>query len=232
MSKIRMVLTMINNYEKEAIAIDGPSGAGKSSVARLLAKEIGYTHIDTGSIYRALAWMCIDRHADIDDMEQVNAVLDKFYVNIKYIDNIQRIIIDDKDITQELALRHITDMSSKLSQLPAVRMKLVNLQKEMSKKNKVVMDGRDIGSNVVPNASLKIYLDADVKIRANRRFKDLTELGFNVEYNTILKDIEERDKRDINRRYSPLIRTKDAIYLDTTYKDIDLVVKEILNMLK
>jgi len=180
------------------IAIDGPGGAGKSTVAKLVAAELDFTYIDTGAMYRAVGVYALNKGVDLNDEEAVTALLPEIFIDIKG----GRIYLNDTDITDELRSQQAGDASSKVAVYSEVRKQLVNMQRQLAEKTDVVMDGRDIGTHVLPDAQLKIYLDADVSIRAQRRFGELSAIGQPRDFELIKKEIEERDERDKNRRRS------------------------------
>ena len=212
------------NYK---IAIDGPSGTGKSTTAKILAKELSFIYIDTGAMYRAVGLYCYKNGINIDDEEQVKSILDKIDINIFYKDGNQEIELNGEIESKEKRENHISHCASVVSQYKDVREKLVSLQQNLAKRNSVIMDGRDIGTVVLPDADLKIYLIASDEIRADRRYKELLEKGQTVEYDKILEELKERDFRDSNRENSPLRKADDAIELDNSDMTIDEVVEKI-----
>ena len=212
------------NYK---IAIDGPSGTGKSTTAKILAKELSFIYIDTGAMYRAVGLYCYKNGINIDDEEQVKSILDKIDINIFYKDGNQEIELNGEIVSKEIRENHISHCASVVSQYKDVREKLVSLQQNLAKRNSVIMDGRDIGTVVLPDADLKIYLIASDEIRADRRYKELLEKGQTVEYDKILEELKERDFRDSNRENSPLRKADDAIELDNSDMTIDEVVEKI-----
>lgn len=212
------------NYK---IAIDGPSGTGKSTSAKILAKDLSFIYIDTGAMYRAVGLYCYKNGIDIDNEEQVKSILDKIDINIFYKDGNQEIELNGEIVSKEIRENHISHCASVVSQYKDVREKLVSLQQNLAKKNSVIMDGRDIGTVVLPDADLKIYLIASDEIRADRRYKELLEKGQTVEYDKILEELKERDYRDSNRENSPLRKADDAIELDNSDMTIEEVVENI-----
>jgi len=203
-----------------AIAIDGPSGVGKSTVAKLLAKQLNITYIDTGAMYRAVALYNIRNNSS----HAVEKSLEKINIELSIQNSEQRIFLNGEDVTTLIRTQEVSDATSRVVAVnETVRKKLVELQQQMAKKNAVVMDGRDIGSQVLPNAQVKIYLDAAPEIRAKRRALEMQGKGQPHDFVQILQEIHERDERDKNRLISPLVQTPDAIYLDT----VDLTPAEV-----
>ena len=217
------------NYK---IAIDGPSGTGKSTTAKILAKELSFIYIDTGAMYRAAGLYCFRNNIDIEDEEKVKSILDKIDINIFYKDGNQEIELNGEIVSKEIRENHISHYASVVSQYKDVREKLVSLQQNLAKKNSVIMDGRDIGTVVLPDAELKIYLIASDEVRAERRYKELLEKGQEVEYQKILDELKERDYRDSHRENSPLKRADDAIEVDNSNMTIEEVVEKILELFK
>ncbi len=217
------------NYK---IAIDGPSGTGKSTTAKLLAKDLSFIYIDTGAMYRAVGLYCVKNNIDIDNEEEVKKHLNDIQINIFYKDGNQEIELNGEIVSKEIRENHISHCASVVSQYKDVREKLVLMQQDLAKKNSVIMDGRDIGTVVLPDADLKIYLIASNEVRAQRRYKELIEKGQDVKLEDILKELEERDYRDTHRENSPLKRADDAIELDNSNMTIEEVadkIKELFN---
>ena len=209
------------------IAIDGPAGAGKSTIAKTLAKELGYVYVDTGAMYRAMAYYFLQRGINKDDEAAITAAVDGADVTIRYEDSAQQVLLNGENITGYLRTEQVGNMASATSIYPAVRTKLVALQQKLAKTTDVIMDGRDIGTCVLPNAQVKIYLTASVETRANRRYKELIEKGETADLSKIAADIEERDYRDMHREMSPLRQAEDAILVDSSDMNIDEVVAAI-----
>lgn len=215
------------NYK---IAIDGPSGTGKSTTAKLLAKELSFIYIDTGAMYRAVGLYCYRNNIDIDNEEQVKSILNNIDINIIYKEGNQEIELNNEIVSKEIRENHISNYASVVSQYKDVREKLVNIQQNMAKKNSVIMDGRDIGTVVLPDADLKIYLVASDEVRAERRYKELIEKGQDVKLEDILKELKERDYRDSHRENSPLKKADDAVELDNSNLSREETVKKILEL--
>lgn len=209
------------------IAIDGPAGAGKSTIAKTLAKELGYVYVDTGAMYRAMAYFFLQQGIDKDDEAAITAAVPGVDVTIRYENGAQQVILNGENITAHLRTEQVGNMASSTSVYPAVRTKLVALQQKLAKTTDVIMDGRDIGTCVLPDAQVKIYLTASVQTRADRRYKELLEKGETADLAKIAADIEERDYRDMHREMSPLRQAEDAILVDSSKMSIDEVVETI-----
>ena len=212
------------------IAIDGPAGAGKSTIARLAAKELGFVYVDTGAMYRAIALYILDNHTDINDEEALKKALDNMSINIVYENGVQHVFLELVDVSEEIRSEKVGNMASTSSALAPVRAKLLDLQRDVAAKNDVIMDGRDIGTNILPNAELKIYLTASVDVRAKRRYDELKLKGESPDLEEIKKGIEQRDYQDMNRDIAPLKQADDAVYLDTSDMSISEVVDEIIRL--
>ena len=216
-----------------SIAIDGPAGAGKSSIAKALSKRLGYIYIDTGAMYRAVALFFVENNVSDGTDSRIESLLDKLEISIKYEDGAQKVILNGEDVTDKLRLEEIGKLASKFSAIGSVREKLVALQRKLAQKENVVMDGRDIGTVVLPNADLKIYLSASSKVRAKRRYLELLEKGqTDLDINEIEDEIIKRDEADMNREISPLKQADDAYYLDSSDMTLEEVVSKILSMVK
>ena len=205
------------------IAIDGPGGAGKSTIAKLLAKELNIEYIDTGAMYRAIGLKIIKEGINLKDEKSLDSMLNK--TKIDFID--EKIFLDGKDVSEFIRTPQISMMASDCSKEALVREKLVKLQREIGSKKSIVMDGRDIGTNVLKDAELKVFLTADSEVRAKRRYNEMIEKGEVADYNEILEDINKRDYQDSHRKLNPLKQAEDAILLDTSYMSILEVVSSI-----
>lgn len=214
------------------IAIDGPAGAGKSTIAKLVAKEKGYIYVDTGAMYRGLAIHFLKKGIKPEETEKIIEACKDAEVSIGYEDGAQQIYLNGENITSMLREEEVGNMASMSSAVPEVRAKLLDLQRNLAKEKDVVMDGRDIGTNVLPDADVKVYLTASVECRANRRYKELTEKGIECNFDEIAKDIMERDTRDMNREIAPLKQAKDAVFVDSSDMTIEEVVKAITGLCK
>ena len=212
------------------IAIDGPSSAGKSTVAKLLAKELGYVYIDTGAMYRAIGYYLLEANIDYSDEEKVNAVLDKIDVTLDYDnENNLHVYLNTKDISNKIRTQKVGEAASVCSQFIKVREKLVSLQRKLADEKSCCMDGRDIASNVLPDANLKLYVTASDECRAQRRYLEEKEKGIDTTIEKVLTELRERDYRDSHREHNPLIKVKDAVEIDTTGMTADEVVDYILD---
>lgn len=217
----------MKNYN---IAIDGPAGAGKSTIAKAVSKKLNFIYIDTGAMYRAVGLYYLNNKIDLKNEIEINELLDDINIDLTYVDGVQQIILNGENVSNLIRNEEVSSAASVVSTYKKVREKMVSIQQELAKVNNVVMDGRDIGTVVLPSADLKIYLTASSEERAKRRYKELLEKGEEVDLETIKKDIEERDYRDMNRENSPLKQADDAILLDSSNMTIDEVIDYILNL--
>ncbi len=209
------------------VAIDGPAGAGKSTIAKLVAKEKGYIYVDTGAMYRALAIHFLNKGVDAADRDAVAEACKEAEVTIHYEDGIQQVYLNGENVTGMLRTEEVGNMASKTSAIPTVREKLLELQRSLAAEKDVIMDGRDIGTNILPNADVKIYLTASVETRAKRRYDELKVKGEDCDLEEISRDIRERDERDMTREIAPLKQAEDAILVDSSDMTIPEVVAEI-----
>ena len=214
------------------IAIDGPAGAGKSTIAKEVSKRLGYIYVDTGAMYRSMALSCLRNEIDITDEEAVVNNCSNDEIKLEYKDGSQIILLNGEDVSSEIRKEEVGKATSKIAVYGKVREKLTLLQKEMAEVNNVVMDGRDIGTSVLPNANLKVFLTASVDTRAKRRYDELVSKGENPDIEVIKKDIEDRDYNDSHREISPLTQAEDAILVDSSNMTIEEVVLTILDLLK
>ena len=211
------------------IAIDGPSSAGKSTLAKMLAKELGYVYIDTGAMYRAIGLYLIENSIDIHNEEQVIGILDKVDVTLDYDDkNNLHVYLNERDISSKIRTQEVGEAASVCSQYIKVRDKLVSLQRKLAEEKSCCMDGRDIASNVLPNANLKLYITASDECRAKRRYLEEKEKGIDTTVEKVLEELRARDYRDMHREHNPLVRVKDAIEIDTTDMTPDETVDMVL----
>lgn len=216
-----------------SIAIDGPAGAGKSTIAKILSKKLGYIYIDTGAMYRAVALYFTENGVSTGKEPYINDLLKKLDINIKYKDGMQILYLNGEDVSTRLREENIGKLASKFSAIQSVREKLVALQRELADKENVIMDGRDIGTVVLPNANLKIFLSAASSIRAKRRYLELLEKGVrDIDLKEIEREIINRDNADMNRAISPLKQAKDAKVLDTSNMTLEEVIERILEIKK
>lgn len=212
------------------IAIDGPAGAGKSTIARKVAAELGFVYVDTGAMYRAMAYYFLQHDISSEDQQAVEAACPDIRVTIEYQDGEQQVLLNGENVNAYIRTEQVSLMTSKVSQYPKVREKLVSLQKQLAAEQNVIMDGRDIGTCVLPDADAKIYLTASVKERATRRYKEQIEKGMQADLSEIEADIEKRDYQDMHREVSPLCQAEDAVLVDSSDMTIREVVEEIIRI--
>lgn len=212
------------------VAIDGPAGAGKSTIAKLVAEEKGFIYVDTGAMYRGLAIHFLDRGIQAEETDKVIEACKDADVKIRYEDGVQQVFLNGTNITGRLRDEAVGQMTSKCSVIPEVRAKLLDLQRDLARTQDVIMDGRDIGTCVLPDADVKVYLTASVETRAKRRYDELTAKGEACDLNEIARDIKERDERDMNRETAPLRQAEDAVLVDSSDMTIEEVVKEITGL--
>lgn len=215
------------------IAIDGPSGAGKSTMAKTIARKLGVLYLDTGAMYRAVALKAIKSGIDTKDSQALSDMVKDIDLLIAHENGVQKVLLDGKDVTEEIRTPAVTVGSSDVAVIPAVREKMVELQREIAKNNSVIMDGRDIGTHVLPNADVKIFLTASLEDRAKRRYEELKEKGtLKQTFEEVKSEMEYRDKNDSSRAHSPLKKADDAILLDTTGFSVEESVKTILEIIE
>ena len=214
------------------VAIDGPAGAGKSTIAKLLAKEKGYIYVDTGALYRGLAIHFLDRSINAQDIGAVIEAVKEADVKIKYEDGAQQVYLNGRNITKRLRGEEVGRMASATAKIPEVRDKLLMLQRNLAAEQDVVMDGRDIGTCVLPDAEVKIFLTASVKTRARRRYVELTGTGESCDLETIEEDIKKRDEQDMTRKTAPLKKAEDAYLVDSSDMTVEEVVRTIAALCK
>jgi len=215
-----------------AIAIDGPAGAGKSTIARKVAETLGYIYVDTGALYRAIGFCLVSENIDTDNIEAVEELLKKTKVNIVYIDNEQRVLLNGKDVSEKIRTPQVSMMASKCSAVPSVRKFLLELQQKLAREHNVVMDGRDIATVVLPKAKIKIFLTADATDRAKRRYDELILKDSNVKFEDVLADLKQRDYNDSHREIAPLKPADDSIMVDTTGNTLQESIELITNIVK
>ena len=213
------------------VAIDGPAGAGKSTIAKIVAKEKSFIYVDTGAMYRAMAIYFIKQGIQAEESEKISAAVDGADVTIEYVNGEQQVFLNGENVTPYLRTEEVGNMASASSVNGDVRKKLVELQQKLATTTNVVMDGRDIGTCVLPNAQVKVYLTASVDVRARRRYKELIEKGQEADFEKIKKDIEERDYRDMNRDISPLRQAEDAVLVDSSDLTIEESARAILELI-
>ncbi|MBQ2756157.1 MAG: (d)CMP kinase [Oscillospiraceae bacterium] len=208
-----------------SIAIDGPSGAGKSTISRLVSQKIGFIYVDTGALYRTIALYMLENGIDTADGDAVTANLGSISIETKHIDGMQRMFLNGRDVSDDIRRPELSLLASAVSAIPSVRAFLLETQRDFARKNNVIMDGRDIGTTVLPDADLKIYLTATAEDRANRRYLEQKEKGFDVDYDSILADINKRDYNDSHRAVSPLTKAPDAVLVDTTGNELEKSIR-------
>lgn len=213
------------------VAIDGPAGAGKSTIAKAAAKQLNYIYVDTGALYRTIAYNAVKKNV-IDDTNAVIALLNDTKVELKYIDGVQAVFLNGEDVSAYIRTPEISMGASKVSAIPEVRAFLLSLQQEIAKENDVIMDGRDIATVVLPNADVKIFLFASPECRAQRRYKELVEKGENVTYDEVLEDVNKRDYQDSHREIAPLKPSEDSIMLDTSKLNLDESIQLVIKTIK
>lgn len=214
------------------VAIDGPAGAGKSTVARGAAKELGYIYVDTGALYRTVA-LAAQRKNILGDEEKITGMLSSITVELKFDDNgEQKVYLNSEDVSSLIRTPEISMAASSVSQIPAVREFLLELQRSIARNNNVIMDGRDIGTVVLPNADVKIFLFASPECRAERRYKELIEKGEDVRYEDVLKDVNDRDYQDSHRKIAPLKPTEESVMADTTGKALPESIEMVVSVIK
>lgn len=214
------------------IAIDGPAGAGKSTIARKAAAELGFIYVDTGALYRSVAYYCLSKGADVSVPENVEKLLPGITPELRFIEGVQHVFVNGKDVSDRIRTPEVSMAASKVSAISAVRAFLFELQQKIARENNVIMDGRDIGTVVLPNADLKIFLTASPEARADRRFKELKDKPDAPTYEQVLADIIKRDHDDSTRAVSPLKQAEDAVLCDTTEFSLEQSVEMIIGMIK
>lgn len=219
--------------KKTAIAIDGPSGAGKSTLARALAKELGFLYVDTGAIYRTVGYYAYQKGLDPKNVEEITAILPEIHIEMVYgEDGLQHMLLNGCDVTKEIRLSEISMYASHVSAIPAVREFLMEMQRSMAREHDVIMDGRDIGTVVLPDASIKLFLNASPEDRAMRRFLELEQRGTPEPYDQLLAEIKERDYNDSHRAAAPLRPAEDAVLVNTTGNTFDKSFQLLLDLIK
>ena len=214
------------------IAIEGPAGAGKSSIAKLVAKKLSFVYVDTGAMFRTVAYYFLSQGKDPSDAEMVTEECEKISISIEYKDGAQHIFLDGTDVSTEIRQEEVGKNASVVAKNQAVRNRLLALQRQMAEKQDVIMDGRDIGTVVLPDAQVKIYLTASASVRAERRYKELVEKGETCNLKKIEEDIIARDEQDMNREIAPLKQAEDAVLVDSSYMAIEEVVDKIIEIVE
>lgn len=214
------------------IAIDGPAGAGKSTIAKLAASKLSYIYIDTGAMYRAIGLYVYRKQIEETDIQAIGEAAKETEVLIRYIDGERHVYLNGEDVSEEIRKEHIGHMASVVGAVPAVRAHLLDLQRQIAKESDIIMDGRDIGTCILPNADVKIFLTATPEERARRRFLELQAKGDPTPYEEVLADIKERDYRDTHREIAPLKQAEDAVYLDTSNMTIEEAAAKVVELAK
>ncbi len=207
------------------VAIDGPAGSGKSSTAKEVARRLGFTYVDTGAMYRTVTLETLRRKVDVKNKNQVAQIAKEITISFKWIEDVHHTFLNDEDVSDGIRSSMVADMVSQVSAIPGVREVLAERQRQMAAIDSIVMEGRDIGTNVFPDADYKFYMDADIQVRARRRIKDYQNIGQDLSIDEIVQELQKRDKIDSSRSHSPLKKAKDAIIIDTT----DLTFEEQVN---
>ena len=214
------------------IAIDGPAGAGKSTIARSLAAKLGYIYVDTGALYRAVGVNAMRKGMDTKNAEQVTSILGETKVSLRFVDGEQRVFLGDEDVSLAIRTPEASMAASNVSAIPAVREFLFDLQRNIAKENDCLMDGRDIGTVVLPDAQVKIFLTASAEVRAKRRYDELLAKGMKAEYNEVLEEMIQRDYQDSHRAIAPLKQADDAVLVDTSEMNLEQVLETLENIVK
>ncbi|MEE1284853.1 MAG: (d)CMP kinase [Acutalibacteraceae bacterium] len=214
------------------IAIDGPAGAGKSTIARSLASKLGYIYVDTGALYRAVGVNAMRSGADTKNSEQVCATLEGADVSLRFVDGEQRVFLGEEDVSVAIRTPEASMAASNVSAIPEVRAFLFDLQRDIAAKNNCIMDGRDIGTVVLPNAEVKIFLTASAEVRAKRRYDELLAKGMQADYNQVLEEMIQRDYQDSHRAIAPLKQADDAVLVDTSDMNLEQVIETLDNIVK
>ena len=214
------------------IAIDGPAGAGKSTIAKKVAKELDFIYVDTGAMYRSMALYLIRKGVKAEEKNKIIELLPEIHVTLAYVEGEQHVYLNQEDVSSLIRNEEVSQMTSSISTFAEVREALLSLQRNLAKENNVLMDGRDIGTCVLPNAELKIYLTASTKVRAKRRYDEMIEKGMECNLKELEASIKERDQRDMNREIAPLKQAEDAVFLDTSDMNIEEVVSAIIRLVK
>lgn len=215
-----------------AVAIDGPSGAGKSTIARTAAKNLGFIYVDTGALYRTIGLAVFRKGFDALNADEVISVLPSVNISLKYVDNVQRVYLDCEDVSELIRTPEISLFASRVSVIPEVRKFLLSMQRDIANKNNVIMDGRDIGTVILPNAEVKIFLTASDEKRAERRYLELCSKGVETTLEQVLKDMRERDEKDSSRSVAPLKQANDAVLLDTSELSLEQSIDAVINIIK
>ena len=213
------------------VAIDGPAGSGKGTITKLVAEKRNLVSIDTGAMYRCVALDCLNNGIDVEDTEGIERILDKIQIELKKIDGEQKVFLNGKDVSKEIREPRVDDVVAKFAAVKQIRDKVTPMQREMGKTQNIIMEGRDIGTVVFPNADVKIFLDCSIEERANRRYKQNLEKGIQMTYEEVLENIKERNRLETERDIAPFVKPEDAVTVDSTNLSIDEVVEEVLKII-
>lgn len=214
------------------IAVDGPGGSGKSSLAKRISKALGLLYLDTGALYRAIGYTALERLGRTDDEALVTDLLSSLTVDLTYVDGVQHVSVNGKDVSEFIRTQPVAKAASAVSAYPAVRAFLLDLQRDLAARNDVIMDGRDVGTVILPNADVKIFLTADPRVRAQRRVGELREKGIEADLETVLREIEERDRNDATRAIAPLRQAEDAVLLDNSFINAEQTMEKALEIIR
>lgn len=217
---------------KTIIAVDGPAGSGKSTIAKFLSQKFGIFYLDTGAMYRAVGYKMIREKINLDDSDSIKKLCDELSLDIKFENDLQRTLIDGEDVTDKIRTEEVSIKASQIATSKEIRLKLVDIQRQFAQNNGCVMDGRDIGSFVLPNADYKFYITASSHERATRRYNEYIQKGQEVDFDTLKSQIESRDQVDMTRKFVPLVKAEGAIEIDTTGIKIEMVMEKILSYIK
>lgn len=216
----------------KAIAIDGPGGAGKSTIAKKIASEMGFLYVDTGALYRAIGYYVLSRGVDVTDETGIVDLLATTKIDLRFVDTEQRVFLNDVDISGKIRTEAVSMAASAVSALPGVRNYLLDLQRSLAKQNNVVMDGRDIGTVILPDADVKIFLTASPEERARRRYEELIGKGISADYESVLEDLKKRDYDDSHRKTAPLRPAEDSIHVDTTGNSLEQSIEQLTAIIR
>jgi len=214
------------------VAIDGPAGSGKSSTAKEVARRLNFTYVDTGAMYRAVTLAMLRKNIPIDDQELITQLARQLDIRFRWIDDVHHTFMDDEDVTDAIRTSAVAEMVSPVSAIPGVRVVMVEQQRAMAKNDNIVMEGRDIGTVVFPNADFKFYMDADIRVRAQRRINDYRKIGQALSVDEIIRELQKRDRIDSSRSHSPLKKARDAIIIDTTDLSFQEQVDQIIAIIR
>ena len=213
------------------VAVDGPAGSGKGTVTKLVGEKRNLVYIDTGAMYRCVALDCLNNGIDVEDIEGIERILDKIQIELKKIDGVQKVFLNGEDVSKEIREPRVDEVVAKFAAIKQIRDKVTPMQREMGKTQNIIMEGRDIGTVVFPNADVKIFLDCSIEERANRRYKQNLEKGIKMTYEEVLENIKERNRLETERDIAPFVKPEDAITVDSTNLSIDEVVEEVLKII-